>query len=253
MESTSIRGATVTTPMLLRNGQRTSSPLLDRIVYFDERSRSFPVTATIVEKKPRGYTWRIDQEVLDQGEEGSCVGHGVAHELAARPAVVEGITHEFARELYWEAQKIDPWEGGAYLGAVPFYEGTSVLAGMKIAKNLGHYSEYRWAFGLDDLIMAVGYKGPAVLGVNWYESMFRVDQGGYIHPAGMLLGGHCILCVGVSVTRREFLLANSWGPGWSAVVWGSSVYEGYCKVTFESMARLLEEDGEAVVPTRIRL
>lgn len=239
--------------MILRNGQRTSSPLLDRLVYFDERSRGYPIRTTVSGVKQRGYTWRLDIPVLDQGEEGACVGFGVSHELAARPVVVAGLTNQYARELYWDAQRNDWWEGGAYEGAVPFYEGTSVLAGVQAAQRRGHYSEYRWAFGLDDLILAVGYKGPAILGLNWYSGMFRVDPAGYIRPTGMLLGGHCILCVGVSVTRREFLLANSWGPEWSAIMWGSSVYEGYCKVTFEDMARLLEEDGEAVIPMRVRL
>lgn len=238
--------------MILRDNQRTDSPLLDRIVQFDPRSRSFAVAETIAEPKPRGYTWALGIAVLDQGAEGACVGFGVAHELAARPAVVDGLSEQTARSIYWEAQKIDPWEGGAYPDADPFYEGTSVLAGIKVAQRLGHYSEYRWAFGLDDLIMAVGYKGPAVLGLNWYDGMFRPDTEGYIHPTGRWVGGHCILCLGVSVTRREFLLANSWGEDWSVVPWGAKAYQGYCKVTFDEMDRLLQENGEACIPIRIR-
>lgn len=236
--------------MLLRNGQRTNSPLLDRLTYFDERSRNFPIRSAITEKKPRGYTWDLGMSVLDQGYEGACVGFGIAHELAARP-VVTPANSDLARSIYFAAQKIDPWEGGAYPNAVPFYEGTSVLAGIQVAQSLGHYREYRWAFGLDDLIMAVGYKGPAVLGLNWYSGMFRPDADGYIHPTGAVEGGHCITALGVSVTRREFLLANSWGPAWSMCQWGARVLAGHCKVTFEDMGFLLEQNGEACIPVRI--
>jgi hypothetical protein len=240
--------------MLLRGGQRTSTPILDRVPFFDERSRGYPVIEPRTVLSPRSYTWALNQTVLDQGQEGACVGFAVTHELASRPVEVKALDAKFAREkIYWEAQKIDPWAGGAYPGATPFYEGTAVLAGIKAAQKLGHYSSYRWAFGLDDLILAVGYRGPAVLGLNWYEGMFEPDAGGIIRPTGSLVGGHAIIAVGVSLSRRAFLLANSWGPDWSTIPWGTKTYRGYCRVTFADMDRLLKENGEACIPTRVTL
>lgn len=239
---------------LLRGGQRTNTDLLDRVPFFDERSRAYSIREVReVGSKQRGYTWSLGSPVLDQGNEGSCVGHGVSHELLARPVVVKDLDHAYAVDLYHEAQKIDPWDGGSYEGAIPFYEGTSVLAGVKIAQQRGHYSEYRWGFGLDDLILGVGYGGPAILGINWYTGMFRPDINGYIHPTGSLAGGHCLICIGVSVSRREFLLVNSWGSDWSTISWGISTHKGYCKITYEDMDRLLKESGEACFPTRQRL
>jgi hypothetical protein len=226
----------------LKGGHQTQDPRLDRVPQFDEQSRRYPVSSIIRRAAvPRSYTWRLTT-TLDQGQEGACVGFGWAHEMLARPAEGTGITDVYARvRLYWEAQKIDPWEGGSYPGARPFYEGTSVLAGAKVVKAAGGMDEYRWAFGLDDLVGALGYAGPAVLGLNWYEGMFEpVD--GYIRPTGELAGGHCILCRGVSVTRRRFLLHNSWGPGWGL--------NGTCWITFDDMATLLAEDGEACIPVR---
>ena len=173
----------------------------------------------------------------------NCVGFSVSHELIARPVVVPGITGKFAVEkIYWEAQKIDPWNGGSYPGASPRYEGTSVLCGVKVVQKLGYIEEYRWAFGLDDLILAVGHCGPAVLGLNWYEGMFEPASCGFLHVTGELAGGHAILCRGVNVRQRYFVLHNSWGPDWGD--------EGTAKITFEEMDRLLKEDGEAVIPTK---
>lgn len=228
---------------MLRDGTTPADPRLGRLPQFDERSRAYPVRAALApaqQAAPRGYTWRCTT-TLDQGSEGSCVGHAWAHELLARPAEATGVDHPYARErLYWAAQQLDEWEGGAYPGATPQYEGTSVLAGAKVVSGLGAMAEYRWAFGLSDLVLAVGYKGPAVLGVNWYEGMFRPDGAGYVWPSGAVAGGHAILCRGVSVSRRTFTLRNSWGPGW-----GNG---GDCLVTWDTMERLLGEGGEACIP-----
>lgn len=223
--------------ILLKNNTNTTDRRLDRVAKFDRRSRQFPIRELIgADKTPRSYSWRCNIQ-LDQGNEGACVGFGVSHELAARPVEVP-VTNKFAREnIYFEAQKIDEWEGGAYPGASPFYEGTSVLAGIKTAQSLLYFDEYRWAFGLDDLIMGVGHNGPSVLGLNWYKNMFDTDAKGYIHPTGGLAGGHCILCRSVDVKKERFTLRNSWGSGWGI--------NGECYVSFADMKYLLKKQGEA--------
>lgn len=231
---------------ILKDGSETQSHKLDRIVQFDERSRKYPIRATIDPSlDPRSYTWRCDTH-LDQGPDGACVGFSMVHELIARPSEVKGMSGSFAKEkVYWEAQKIDPWDGGSYPGASPAYKGTSILAGVKVLQKLGYVEEYRWAFGLDDLVMAVGYRGPAVIGVPWYEGMFNVLPCGHIHVLGQPMGGHAIMVKGVSVKNRTFTLHNSWGPAWGN---GGDAY-----ITWDEMERLLHERGEAVIPTvRVR-
>lgn len=227
---------------ILKNGTYVDDPRLSRIPQFDERSRAFPIRAAFKGiTPPRSYTWRCDT-YLDQGQEGACVGFSMVHELIARPVCIDKDA-QFAREgVYWEAQKIDPWEGGAYPGASPRYEGTSVLAGVKILKRLGFIEEYRWCFSLHDLVLAVGYRGPAILGINWYEGMFDTFPCGHIHVSGQVAGGHAILCKGVSVSRKTFTLHNSWG-----IAWGNG---GDAYITWEEMERLLNEQGEAVIPLR---
>lgn len=226
----------------LRDGSKTKDHRLTRIVKFDDRSRLYPArTLELGAKKPRSYKWACDHW-LDQGQEGACVGFAVTHELLAKPSIVKGLDAKFAIEkIYWEAQKTDEWPGGAYPGAKPVYEGTSVLDGVKAAQKLGYIREYRWAFGLEDLVLAVGYLGPAVLGLNWYEGMFDVESCGYIHVNGRIAGGHAILCNGVDVKRKTFNLHNSWGPSWGV--------GGDATISWTDMDRLLKEDGEACIPT----
>ena len=225
------------TKIQLKNNAFTDDRRLDRVVKFDERSRKFPIRQLVSTKQPRSYTWRC-RSWLDQGQEGACVGFGVSHELAARPAEVQGLDNVFARNLYFDAQRNDEWEGGAYPGANPFYEGTSVLAGVKAAHKLNYFAEYRWAFGIEDLMLGVGYNGPAVMGLLWTEGMFEPDSKGYIRPTGPILGGHCLLCNSISLKNNRFTLHNSWGPGWGR--------NGECYISIEDMALLLHYDGEAV-------
>ncbi len=226
--------------LILKNGSQVKDPRLTRIVHFDERSKGYPIRAVLSSTTPRSYTWPCTTW-LDQGSEGACVGFSFAHELLAAPAVVRGVDKKFAKEkIYWEAQKIDPWDGGSYPGASPYYEGTSVLAGVKAVQELGYIEEYRWAFGLEDLILAVGHSGPVVLGINWYEGMFDMMPCGFVHVTGSVAGGHAILCQGVNVSEEYFTLHNSWGTSWGD--------GGNAKITWKEMDQLLKEDGEACVP-----
>jgi hypothetical protein len=111
---------------------------------------------------------------------------------------------------------------------------------MKAAMEQGWYAEYRWAFGEEDLALAVGHLGPAVLGVNWYEGMETPDYRGVIHATGECLGGHAILCKGYDARREMYRLLNSWSRYWGK--------RGECWITTADLARLLKEDGEACIP-----
>jgi len=223
---------------LLKDTSIVRMPELDRLIQFDPRSKAHPVMAQIKVKEPRSYTWRCIP-VFDQGKEGGCVGAGIIGELAARPSEVPNLTYEYGRkEIYWPAQRIDPWEGGAYPGASPFYEGTSVLAGVKVAQKLGWFESYYWSFSLEELVIAVGRYGPAVMGTIWTEGMATPDYANTIHVTGASLGGHCYLVRGVDVKRKRFLVLNSWGN-----LWGE---DGNCWISFNDMNVLLKTDGEAV-------
>lgn len=220
-------------PKQLKGGQVTLDSRLDRVQQFDDRSRDFPITATIDATKPRSYTWR-GGPVTDQGREGACVGHGWTGELTARPVAVNVPNpDQYAFNLYRYCQTVDEWPGEAY-------SGTSVLAGAKVLQARGYLKEYRWAFGLDDLVLAVGYRGPAVLGIPWYESMYSAPNG-RVAVSGRQVGGHCILARGVNVREQWVLLRNSWGTRWGV--------GGDARISFDDLDRLLKEGGEACIPS----
>lgn len=219
----------------LKGGKFTTDRRLDRVVQFDPRSRQFPIRALIAKTaKPRSFTWSCTIQ-LNQGNEGACCGFGVSHEAAARPVCVPGITNESAHVLYKRAQDLDEWPGSDY-------DGTSVIAAVKAAQEKGYYPEYRWSFGLDDQILAVGLHGPGVLGVEWRDGMYDTDSDGFIHYTGDVVGGHCILCRGVNVKKKYFLLRNSWGSSWGV--------NGDCKISFDDMDKLIHAQGECCIPTK---
>ena len=204
---------------------------LDRLPEFDERSRRYPVMALIEERRPRARGWPLKTQ-LDQGAEGACVGFAWAHELAAIPRKV-AVSDAYARGIYRRAQQLDPWEGEAY-------EGTSVLAGAKAVMEQGHMAEYRWAFGLNEVLLAISYAGPVVLGLDWYRGMMGTDDEGYIHPTGEKMGGHAIVAIAVHTATRRVVLQNSWGGNWGD--------KGRCYLSWEHLGQLLEQAGECCVP-----
>jgi hypothetical protein len=205
----------------------------DRLPSIDERNALYPMRTLVAAKPLRSYTWRCNTW-LDQGSEGACVGFAWAHDVAARPRerLIDGFD---ARNIYHAAQRVDEWPGEDY-------EGTSVLGGAKVCHELGHFAEYRWATSLDDLLLGIGYFGPAVLGVNWYQGMSNTDDDGYIHAVGSVLGGHAILAHSVNVKQQYVVLHNSWGQSWGV--------NGRAKILFEDLEALLNQDGEACIPVR---
>lgn len=232
----------------LRDGSEVRDPRLGRIPAFDERSRGFPVRAALGPQQQIEVTrlWHLSStsHVLDQGRMGSCVGMGVTNDLRYTPRPVPGLTEEFAvKRIYWPAQQGDEWPGGSYPGADPVYEGTSVLAGIKAAAALGYYKTYRWAFSEADLALAVGHLGPSIIGVPWFEGMLEADAGGYLRLTGEVIGGHCVCVIGISLSRDDYTIAQSWGPDWNAPM------RGRARITRAAMAMLLRQDGEAAVIT----
>lgn len=215
-----------------------TDPRLGRLPEFDERNLLHPIRALLpVEaKKPRSYSWSVPVR-LDQGNVGACVGFSFAHELAARPAKMPWLKNVDGMKIYKEAQEHDQWPGNDY-------EGSSVLGGVKAVMKLypKAYGSYKWAFGLEDLILTLGYYGPVVLGTNWYSGMFTPNSAGIIPVEGYVAGGHAYLANRVHVRKELIGIHNSWGSSWGN--------DGTAWITFSDMQRLLREGGEACIPVQ---
>lgn len=212
-------------------------PVLDRIPFFDPRSLDYPITAAVPAEITHGRSWSVPAW-LDQGQEGACVGFGVSHELAAYPAAVPGLDYNFALGIYTAAKKIDPWPGEEY-------EGTAVIAGVKVAQARGYFDTYRWAFSVEDICRALSHEGPVVVGTQWYEGMYEPDRNGLVRPGvGPVVGGHCYLIRGFQmkptfVGEPVFRIRNSWGRSWGK--------DGDAFITFSDYEKYLLPQGEAVI------
>jgi hypothetical protein len=228
----------------LRGGWATTDRRLDAVPQFDPRSRRYPVTEVLTDQQRglRSFGWDCPAW-LNQGSEGACVGFAWAHELAASPGEVKGVTKKLARDIYKHARRVDEWPGERY-------SGTSVLAGAKVVRFRGYMKEYRWGFGVIDALRAIGYFGPAVVGIPWYESMRHPRPSGLLEVTKDNLGDrHAILVRGVALRARlkgepgplsVVHLRNSWSKRWGV--------NGDCWILVDDFERLLRDDGECCVP-----
>lgn len=221
--------------------------VLDRIPSKPDpiRQQKFSIAELVGDLTPRSYTWAVG-EVLDQGQDGACVGHAFAHEALAKPVVVQFphtiplsyrmlTAQEFAFWAYEWAKDNDEWTGDQY-------SGTSVAAGAKCMKHVNMMPEYRWTHSADELAVAVSRKGPCVIGVDWYTNMMRPDRAGYLHATGQVEGGHAILVNGYSLRMRAFRVHNSWSRSWGR--------EGEALISHDDMAMLFNSGGEGCLPVR---
>lgn len=223
----------------------THDPRLDWRPRHDPRSRNYGIRAATT-PTPDRRLWNPPPTVLNQGQEGACVGFAWAAELAASPHRVKDINDEYARLLYRRAQLLDPWPDDQP------YEGTSVLAGAQTCAERGLITEYRWAFNITDLRDAILTLGPAVIGIPWLEGMYVPRPSGLLDVTGPAVGGHAILVRGYHprmrlrgegwLARHEvFTLRNSWGPGYGK--------HGDVHINAADLATLLADNGEACIPT----
>lgn len=229
----------MTTPVL--------NPTLDWKSRHDERSIAYGIAPKLDMEAPLVDRMWAPGLMLNQKNEGACVGFAFASEALAEPIPVDLTRLKanvpptwdlFARFLYGMARYLDPWPGEDY-------EGTSVLAGAKAAQNVGLLPAYRWAFGLDEVVRTVVQKGPVVLGTNWYSDMYA-PKSGIVTPTGSLVGGHAYLLCGYRTSVPQLdgapgaVIKNSWGTTWGL--------NGLATISLPHLNTLLQQDGEACVP-----
>ena len=218
----------------------------------DDRDLKYPLRAILptIDDFPDVVMRRDNGAWLNQGQTGTCVGHGWAHFVEDGPVMPPGTIDPYW--IYREACKIDGWSGNDDLG---LDWGTSVRAGANVLRNSGIIREYRHAFTLNEALAAIAYVGPLVIGIDWYDSMFyprRIpDALGDLRmqlevPANAeMVGGHCLVANGYNVNRRLIRLKNSWGREWGA--------EGRVNISFDLFKRLaFDQYGEIMHAKQIK-
>lgn len=241
-------------------------PSFGRLILHDERNKEYPLrrlanklTEPSVKKRYKR-KWRARWQG-NQGNSSMCTAYSFLHFFEHEP-----INHPRSRgkykgkptpivdprELYCEAQQLDPWPGGC--GLVPArdaYDGTSVLAMMKVAQARGYISEYSWEYSnVDNVINALLHVGPVIVGTNWYRGMeLRANDANTLNALllaeGALTGGHAYLLDEVSLEKknkgREIGVFNSWGSDWG---WSGRAY-----MSLDTLEKLMREDGEVCLAT----
>jgi hypothetical protein len=186
----------------------------------------------------------------DQGREGACVGF-------ASSWLMSIFNRRFydARWLWNAAKTIDEWPwtnpGDQH--------GTSVRAAMDVLRTQGHsrvlagrtYAPApaegiltnRWATTVDEVRSSIATGAPVVLGCRWYANFDAPQPNGRGHwigrgDLGRVRAGHAVCIYGASDRAQAVRIVNNWGHRYPLV-----------QMPYETLARLLDEEGEATLVT----
>lgn len=221
---------------------------LGRHVFHDPRNRMFAARGNLFLESdpivPR--VWWL-RHLFDQGGESRCTAETAAGMVFSSPNRLEldrmnldryDEPHE-RQELYLVAQRDhDPWEG-----AEPEYYGTSSDAPARELRRRGHIREWRWNFGLMDVLRTLSWWGPVGTGIYWYDRMDRPEgDEAILNIGGSIRGGHEVLLYAVRPDEDYdgggyVDGINSWGE------WGPR--RGRFRMTWATLGELLEQQGDA--------
>lgn len=234
-----------------------SDRVLDWFPGHDPQNLDYPHRAALqAEPVRRAKIHRVPSGRINQYATGGCVSFGSTNIMRTWPRVLPGS--ETVDNLEWLGlrqygvfQRRDEWRDS--IQNVNF--GTSTNAGAGTLKAAGAYDEYRWTFGIDDLVDTVRTNvsdGGSVVGVGtkWLDGMFDCPPGTLVDVSGSNAGGHFYVISGYHPSLRlplegwtaryeALLITNSWGDEWGK--------NGQAWIKVEDMAMLLADQGEGVV------
>jgi hypothetical protein len=175
---------------------------------------------------------------INQGNEGTCVGHASTNLLLAGPSAHKTYTefeteekaHQFARRLYLEASGDATYQDGMY----PRDACAKLL-------DWDLIDSYWGVTQVEDIVTALLTFGPLMIAVPWYMSMYygdnalASDYGNFwirVNLDSQHVGYHMIALTGVDMApdngAPQFVrVQNSWGEGWG--------WNGTARLTIESL------------------
>jgi hypothetical protein len=201
----------------------------------DPRNRLYPIRALVGDTAPiRERVWRRGR-AYDQGETSQCVAYDAKGKLNTAPFSGFEPYHRRSRystdEFYTGAQQRDQWPGESY-------DGTSAQGVLKYLAERQIISEYRWCFGLDDVLRTVSNWGPVGVGAWWRSGMWEPDwESHLVSYEGSYVGGHQFEVFGNHPDVEEVECMNSWGE-----MWGD---RGRFRMKYDQFEALLNDDADA--------
>lgn len=210
---------------------------LGRLLNFDARSLSYRVPTP--RAKLLSKTWIRAVPPLDQGSLGCCTCAALIGVIASQPHFRTRTRYDIekVRKLYEYVTKEDEFYGAWK----PTDTGSSVLSAMKSASKHGYIKNgYNWCFSLNDVLYALSRIGPVQVGTRWYSNFDQpIGAHAEVRIAGQVEGGHSYELIGIDFEKKRVTAVNSWG-----LRYGN---EGRFTMSFATLERLLDEDGEAAV------
>lgn len=140
--------------------------------------------------------------------------------------------------MYSQATHLDPSQG-IYPPQDP---GTNAVDVCNAAIKDGYIKAFHTAVGLNDTLTTL-MQFPIMIGANWYDSFDNPDSKGLISisPDASVRGGHEWELSGIVDPVTKICKAwNSWGEDWGDA--------GAMYLSFETLERLLAEQGDATIP-----
>lgn len=179
--------------------------------------------------------------LMNQGNVGSCTGHGGTNNIAfkdfwpaAKDAIGPGDPHVFAVRLYGDATALDPWEGTYE----PDDTGSDGLSIAKVLHARNLISGYQHATSLEAALTALAVR-PVMIGSSWLSGMYEVDKDGHMAVTGQSVGGHEYILDELDVEQRRVWMRNSWGT-----TWGQG---GRAWMSWDDLGKLLDDQGDCTV------
>jgi hypothetical protein len=205
-------------------------------VSHDPRNRAYPARGNVffADDPIRERVWRRGG-AYDQGITPHCVAYTAKGMLNTAPFSAAEPYYRRSRystsEFYAGAQQRDQWPGEDY-------DGTSAQGVLAYLAERQIISEYRWCFGLDDLLRTLSHHGPVSVGAWWHAGMQRPEgERGLVSYEGSRLGGHQFEAIGVHPKEEEVEFMNSWGTGWGD--------RGRFRMKFFDVAVMLADEADA--------
>lgn len=219
------------------------TPGLGRRFSPDDRDKAFRLREALPSGTVPTYNYWFEGWAGDQGSTSCCTAYSAMHWFTASP---KPHTAPFMdpKAFYCEELLVDEWadndrDCGTYA------TGTSVRAGCKtLVAHAEALTGYRWVLpdesdAVDVIVTALLTQSPVMLGVNWYSGFDSPTATGDVKISGSIRGGHAFTLTGVSTKYRRVRAKNSWGTSWG--------HNGHFRFSFDDLARLVHEDGEAAV------
>jgi hypothetical protein len=189
---------------------------------------------------------------MNQGSEGTCVGHAITNNFLATPRPHEAFpdfgtvdkAHQFARAAYL-----------AFTGDETYQQGAYMVNATAWAMREGYISNYYRCTDVPWTVDAILDIGPVFWASPWFNSMYyedsqlREETGEYyikVNPNSELRGYHAYLLTGVDLQPEvgpPFVrMQNSWGSDWGK--------NGTARITLDDLAILY--DGDSFILTEKR-